>query len=111
MDDQGVGLVLRAFPFVIIGAGMLLVGWLLRTRLPSEIESEVLAALSDTEALPISVIRQRAPLASLQVDLHTVSVVLENLRREGLVARWYDPSARTPAEPVYRRIGQRGTKA
>jgi hypothetical protein len=111
MDDHVIGLVLRTFPFVIIGGGMLMVGWLLRTRLASEIETEVLAALSDTEALPVSVIRQRAPLAGLQVDINTLRVALENLCRDGRVVRWYDGDGHGPAQPVYRRISRPGAEA
>jgi hypothetical protein len=111
MDDHLVGLVLRSLPFAIFGGGLLVVGWLLRTRLASEIENEVLEALSETEALPPSVIRQRAPLASLQVDVNTLLVALENLRREGRVVRWYDRDGHGPAQPVYRRIGRPGAEA
>jgi hypothetical protein len=111
MDDHLVGLVLRSLPFAIFGGGLLVVGWLLRTRLASEIEDEVLAALSETEALPPSVIRQRAPLASLQVDINTLVVALENLRREGRVTRWYDRAGQGPAQPLYRRISRPGAEA
>ena len=72
-----------AFPL----AGLLLVVWLAQQRLPNELAPDVLAALSETEALPLGSIRQRPPLSSLQVDEGTLTLILERLCHAGLAVR------------------------
>jgi hypothetical protein len=111
MDELLVGVAFRAMPFVFAAIGMVLIGWLLRTRLPSEITTEVLDALSETEALPASAICQRAPLAAFRIDPRTVAHVLDELCREGRVVRWYDyADDRESRMAVYRRV-KRGSIA
>jgi len=62
MDDPVLAM-LRYAPFLFVIAGVGLVIWLSRQRLPFELQPDILAALSHTEALPASTIRQRPPLA------------------------------------------------
>ncbi len=96
--------------FVIVGVGFVV--WLARQRLPFELQPDILAALSDTEALPTSTIRQRPPLAYQDVDIKTLASVLERLCNDGLVVRWYEvveapgPGSTLPRErqAVYRRV-------
>jgi hypothetical protein len=61
--------VVRYVPMLFVFAGVGVVLWLSRQRLPYELRPDVLAALSDTEALPPMLIRDRAPLAQQDVDL------------------------------------------
>jgi hypothetical protein len=70
----------------------------------------VLAALSDTEALPTGSIRQRLPLGVQGVDGETLARVLEALCTDGLAVRWYEDvdvsGARQERQPVYRRVAR-----
>ncbi len=103
---------LRYAPLLFPLAGVLVVVWLMRERLPYELQPDVLAALSETEALPASRIRQRPPLSHQDIKIGALVVVLENLRSAGVVVRWYEvvdvpgPSNTVRQEPqaVYRRI-------
>ena len=86
--------------------------WLARQRLPFEMQPDILAALSDTEALPTSTIRQRPPLAYQDVDVKTLASVLERLCNDGLVVRWYEdtdarprPAGRVPAGQLRFSVG------
>jgi hypothetical protein len=106
MDDLIVGILFRVTPFVLAAVGILLIGWLLRTRLPAEITTEVLDSLSETEALPAATICTRAPLSSLHIDPRTVARVLDELCRDGRVVRWYDGAAGEAGLAVYRRVGR-----
>jgi hypothetical protein len=101
MDDP-VMAVLRYAPiaFVVLGVGFVV--WLARQRLPFELQPDILAALSDTEALPAETIRQRPPLTYLNVDVKTLAAVLERLCNDGLVVRWYEGADRE-RQAVYRR--------
>jgi hypothetical protein len=110
--DDPVLATLRYAPmlFVVVGVGFVV--WLARQRLPFELQPDVLAALSDTEALPASTIRQRPPLAYQNVDINTLASVLERLCNDGLVVRWYEvidapaPGSTSQGErqAVYRRV-------
>jgi hypothetical protein len=110
--DDPVLAVLRYAPFLFVIVGIGLVIWLARYRLPYELQPDVLAALSDTEALPTSTIRQRPPLAYQNVDVKTLGLVLDRLCTDGLVVRWYEvvevtgSSNSSPGErqAVYRRV-------
>lgn len=103
---------LRYAPLLFGVAGVLVVVWLLRERLPYELQPDVLAALSETEALPASMIRQRPPLSHQDIGIGALVVVLENLRSAGMVVRWYavvdvpGPSnaVRRERQVVYRRV-------
>jgi hypothetical protein len=103
---------LRYAPLLFAVAGVLVVIWLLRTRLPYELQPDVLAAVSETKALPASGIRQRPPLSYQDIDIGTLVVVLEDLRNAGVVVRWYEvvdvpgPSntVRRERQAVYRRV-------
>ena len=105
--------VVRYAPLLFVIAGILVVVWLSRHPLPVDLRGDVLAALSDTEALPAWAIRQRPPLAYQDVDLDTLDLVLQHLCNDGLVVRWYEAvevprsgdSARRDRQAVYRRIG------
>jgi hypothetical protein len=97
--------IIRYAPILFVIAGVLVVVWLSRQRLPDELQPYVLAALSDTEALPPLTIRQRPPLAHQDIDLETLQRVLETLCITGQAVRWYQ--SRTPdddREAVYRRV-------
>jgi hypothetical protein len=85
------------FPFVLACVGAGFVWWAAHTRLPADVESEVLAALSNSEALPVLVICRRARVA----DPTTVESALEHLRQTGRAVRWV---SREPRETVYRRV-------
>jgi hypothetical protein len=101
---------LRYAPIVFVIAGIGLVMWLSRQRMPHEWQSDVLEALSDTEALPPTAIRDRAPLAHQDLDLHTLESVLDALCTQGQAVRWYQPAADDGRpRPVYRRIAAPAT--
>jgi DNA-binding transcriptional ArsR family regulator len=86
---------MRYAPLLFIVAGVLVVWWLARLRFPHEIQPLVLAALSETEALPVRTLRER-----LDVDLATLERALDELRMAGLVVRWFEPGGAA----VYRKI-------
>ena len=105
MTDDPLMAILRYAPIVFVILGVGFVVWLARQRLPFELQPDVLAALSDTEALPTSTIRQRPPLAYQDVDLKTLVGVLERMCNDGLVVRWYEDSDAPGArQAVYRRV-------
>jgi hypothetical protein len=103
---------LRYAPLLFAVAGVLVVIWLLRVRLPYELQPDVLAAVSETNALPASKIRQRPPLSHQDIDIGTLVTVLEDLRTAGVLVRWYEvvdvpgPSntVRRERQAVYRRV-------
>ena len=106
MDDPLLA-VLRYAPiaFVVLGVGFVV--WLARQRLPFELQPDILAALSDTEALPAATILQRPPLAYQDVDVKTLNAVLERMCTDGLVVRWYEQDVEAPGkerQAVYRRV-------
>lgn len=89
--EPGIPGPLILFPVILIGLSLLVLGWSSRwLRLPDDLEPLVLAALSDTEALPSWELRKRSPLAERDVDVGMVIYVLERLRAKGLVVRWYE---------------------
>jgi hypothetical protein len=107
MGDDPVLAVLRYAPIVFVVLGVGFVVWLARQRLPFELQPDILAALSDTEALPAAAILQRPPLAYQNVDLKTLAAVLERMCNDGLVVRWY-ADVEAPGrerQAVYRRVG------
>ena len=103
-SDDAFLIVVRFVPIAFIVAGVLVVVWLAGQRLPHEIEPDVLAALSETEALPTVTIRQRPPLAYQEVDLRMLEGILNQLCTRGLAVRWYE-ARDTQQQAVYRRIG------
>jgi hypothetical protein len=111
MDDP-VLTVLRYAPILFVVFGVGFVVWLARQRLPFELQPDILAALSDTEALPASTIRQRPPLAYQDVDIKTLASVLDGLCNDGLVVRWYEVvevpasgnTSQRERQAVYRRV-------
>src|SRR5713101_2515283 len=111
MDDAVLAM-LRYAPFLFVIAGGGLVIWLSRQRLPFELQPDILAALSHTEALPASTIRQRPPLAYQNVDIKTLASVLERMCNDGLVVRWYEvvdahgpgSTSQRERQAVYRRV-------
>jgi hypothetical protein len=124
-SDDPLLMALRYAPIVFVIVGLGLVMWLQRQRLPQEWQPDVLDALSETEALPPTAIRDRPPLAHQDLDLRTLESVLEVLCHTGQAVRWYEevaapdsassgsspPSSRTPSastpprrQPVYRRV-------
>jgi hypothetical protein len=105
--DDPVLAVLRYAPFLFVIVGVGLVIWLSRQRLPYELQPDVLAALSDTEALPTSTIRQRPPLAYQNVDLKTLGLVLDRLCNDGLVVRWYEVVEVTGSSLIKSSTGER----
>jgi hypothetical protein len=109
MSGMGVGsddlflVMVRFVPILFVVAGVIVVVWLSSQRLPHELEPDVLAALSDTEALPTLEIRARPPLAYQDVDLRMLEHVLDQLCTSGLAVRWYEAIG-AERKPVYRRI-------
>jgi hypothetical protein len=89
----------RYAPFLFIVAGLLTVAWLSRGRSTSELRPDVLAAMSDTEALSAAQIRRRPPLDGQEFDAKLLLQVLDELCTTGLAVRWY-----SDREPVYRRV-------
>jgi hypothetical protein len=87
--------ILRYAPLLFVIAGALVLWWLTRQRFPADVQPQVLAALSETEALPVRILRER-----LDIDLATLEKVLDDLRLAGLVVRWYEPGGSL----VYRKI-------
>jgi hypothetical protein len=116
MDDPVLAM-LRYAPIVFVVLGVGFVVWLARQRLPFELQPDILAALSDTEALPAATIRQRPPLSYQDVDIKTLAAVLDRLCNDGLVVRWYEvveaagPRNSSPGErqAVYRRVSSGST--
>src|SRR5712664_4226067 len=106
MGDDPLLAVLRYAPIVFVVFGVGFVVWLARQRLPFELQPDILAALSDTEALPAKTILERPPLAYQNVDLKTLAAVLERMCNDGLVVRWYEDVADPGRErqAVYRRV-------
>ena len=94
----------RYAPLLFVFAGIGVVLWLARQRLPCEIQPDVLAALSETEALTPRVIRERPPLAHQDIDLKLLELALEHLCAAGQVVRWYE-NVGSERQVVYRRVG------
>jgi hypothetical protein len=103
MDDPLLA-ILRYAPIVFVICGVGFVVWLARQRLPFELQPDILASLSDTEALPATTILQRPPLAYQNVDLKTLAAVLERMCNAGLVVRWYQDVDGRERQAVYRRV-------
>jgi hypothetical protein len=102
-DDAFLAFV-RYAPLLFVLAGVSVVLWLARERLPCEMQPDVLAALSETEALTPRVIRERPPLAHQNIDLKLLEIVLEHLCSAGQVVRWYE-NIGSERQLVYRRVG------
>jgi hypothetical protein len=99
--------VATVFPCALAAIGLGFVWWVSRASLPADLEADVLAALSDLEALPVGEICRRPPLAESGVDPATVRFVLEHLRRSGRAVRWYAATdARGQRHPMYRRVAR-----
>jgi hypothetical protein len=94
---------IRYAPMLFVIAGIAVVWWLARQRLPSELQPDVLAALSDTEALSLRSIRDRSPLAHQDVDIKTLTLVLDMLCASGQAVRWYE-NVDSERQIVYRRV-------
>jgi hypothetical protein len=103
MSDDAFLIWVRYVPILFVVAGVLVVVWLSGQRLPSELQPDVLAAMSEDEALPPRVIRDREPLAHQNIDLRTLETVLERLCNEGLAVRWFEDFG-SGRQAVYRRI-------
>jgi hypothetical protein len=97
--------VVRYVPMVFVVAGVALVVWLSRQRMPYELRPDVLEALSPTEPLPPTKIRDRPPLAHQEVDLKVLIKVLEQMCSEGEVVRWYENNE-SGRYVVYRRVAE-----
>jgi hypothetical protein len=99
MDDP-LFAVAGLFPLMMgaIGIGFVIHGFMAPTT--ADVESDVLAALSAHEALPIGRICARPPLRSQRLDPAVVHFTLEHLRRTGRAVRWYTDDD----EVVYRRV-------
>lgn len=102
-DDAFLAFV-RYAPFVFVFAGLFVVLWLAGQRLPSEMQPDVLAALSETEALTPLVIRERPPLAHQNIDMKVLEITLGHLCSAGQVVRWYE-NVGSERQVVYRRVG------
>jgi hypothetical protein len=98
--------VVRWAPIFFVVVGALVVIWYSRQRLPDDLQPDVLAALSDTEALSASSIRRRPPLEHQDVDPRTLETVLEHLCSTGLAVRWFEAvdGAASQRQVVYRRV-------
>jgi hypothetical protein len=102
--DDALLALLRYAPLLFVFAGVLVVVWLARQPLPGDIQPDVLAALSETEALTPGVIRQRPPLAHQNIDLKLLEIALEHLCLAGQAVRWYE-TVGAERQVVYRRVG------
>jgi hypothetical protein len=91
-----------AFPLLLLVIGGGFIWWTSRMRFPAEVESDVLEALSEREALPLRVICRRVGGQGEGVDPRTVASALEHLRQTGRAVRWYDGEAEQ--DIVYRRV-------
>jgi hypothetical protein len=89
------------FPFLLALCGVGFIWYSSRLRTPADMEADVLAALSEHDALPVSLICKRPPLAGQPLDPDVVHFTLEHLRRQGRLVRWY---ADQHEQVVYRRI-------
>jgi hypothetical protein len=98
LDDPLLG-VAAVFPFALALVGGGFIWWAARTRFPADadVQSDVLEALSENEALPLRVICRRAA-----IDPTTAASALEHLRQTGRAVRWYDREAEQ--DIVYRRV-------
>ena len=103
VGDDALLAFVRYAPMLFVVAGIGVVLWLARQRLPCEIQPDVLAALSDTEALTPRVIRERPPLAYQNIDLKLLEIALEHLCMAGQVVRWYE-NVGNERQVVYRRV-------
>lgn len=103
MADDAFLVWVRYVPILFVVAGVLVIVWLSGQRMPHELQPDVLAALSETEALPPQVIREREPLAHQNIDLRTLESVLELLCHSGMAVRWFE-EVNSQRQAVYRRI-------
>ena len=103
MADDPFLFFVRWAPMLFVVAGVLVVMWLSRQRMPYELQPDVLAALSDTEALPVTTIRMRPPLDCQDVDPKLLQSVLDALCSDGRAVRWYT-NGFEHREPLYRRV-------
>jgi len=101
-DDSFLALV-RFAPLLFIFGGVLMVWWLSRQRSPQELTPDVLAAMSETEALPARAIRARPPLDRLDIEVDALIRVLDELCGAGLAVRWYE-TIEAERLIVYRRL-------
>jgi hypothetical protein len=101
MDDL-LFVIAALFPPLLAAVGVGFIWYVGRIRTPADVEQDVLAAVSERDALPIAVICERPPLAGQPVDPRVVHFTLEHLRRSGRLVRWY--SREHEDQAVYRRI-------
>jgi hypothetical protein len=96
----------RYAPLMFIIGGLVFLAWLSKQLTASELRPDVLAALSETEALPLSTIRDRPPLDARDLDLTMLARILDELCGAGLVVRWYEDALADNGRrvPVYRKL-------
>src|SRR5262245_45217306 len=82
--------IVRFAPLVFIFGGLMAVWWLSRERSSDELQPDVLAAMSEAEALPAREIRARPPLDRTNIEVDALVRVLDELCRAGLAVRWYE---------------------
>jgi hypothetical protein len=90
------------FPFLLAVCGLGFIWYSSRLRTPADVEADVLAALSEHDALPLATICRRPPLAGQPLDPDVVHFTLEHLRLKGRAVRWR--AAEHQHQVVYRRI-------
>lgn len=100
MSDDLFLAVVRYAPFVFVVVGLLTVAWLASHPSVAELQPNVLAALSETEALSAADICRRLPFDNQRLDTKLLAQVLDELCGAGLAVRWYQ----TNGQPVYRRV-------
>ncbi len=109
MDGATIDAVLRFFPLLFFAFGVGFLGWVRRHPLPGDLQPDVLAATSQTEALPAWSVFERLPAHVHAADVAAVDSALEGLRERGLVVRWYEevalPGGGVQRQAVYRRVG------
>src|SRR5215216_4767531 len=100
MDDL-VFFIAALCPPLLAAFGVGFIWHLGRIRTPADVAQDVLAAVSDRDALPIQLICERPPLAGQPLDPRVVRFTLEHLRRNGRLVRSY--SREHEDQAVYRR--------
>lgn len=89
MHDDLLAELRRLFPIGVGIVALVVVAWVDQRRSLASLESAVVEALSDSEALSAWAIAERPPLDERDVYIDDVVKALERLCRQGRAVRWY----------------------